>query len=392
MLDAFQRSGGVALADDAALRADPTGAPSVRISVIENVSEGLAREWKALARDAAEPNPFSEAWFAAASLKYLRHGGLIRLLEVRRGDRLVGAALFQAARRYGRARVTHVKNWSSPNHFLGAPLIACGEERRFWRAALAAPDAAPWARGFLHLTGLVEDGPIHSGLVPAAAELGRNCAIVHREIRPLLHTSLPAEEYYRRNVRAKRRNEHKRDRARLAVLGKLELRQLDDPAEAPAWSDAFLRLEATGWKGKVGSALACQAGTAGFFRETILAAARQGRLQFLRLDLGGEPIAMTTCVLAPPGAFVFKSAFDVRFARHSPGILLQIDQMRILESREVAWTDSCASGPHPTSSLWSERRSIVRVSVRLAGLTRGLVYGGARMLEEVARLRRAERG
>jgi hypothetical protein len=271
---------------------------------------------------------------------------------------------------------------------MGTPLIARGEERDFWLAAIAELDGASWARGFLHVTGLAEGGPVHSGLVAAAEELSRGGATVHRETRPLLQTSLSAEEYYRRNVRSKRRSEHRRDRARLAELGTLELRQLDNPGDAPAWADEFLRLEAMGWKGMAGSALASHAATGGFFRDAISAAARSDRLQFLRLDLDGTPIAMTTCLLASPGAFGFKSAFDERYSRFSPGTLLQIDQLRILERKDIAWIDSCSRGKHPTSSLWSERRAIVRVTVRLAGFARGLAYGGARMLEEGAKLRR----
>ena len=370
----------------------PSGKPVARFSVVDDVPERLAGEWRALAGQASEPNPFAEAWFASAALRHLREQEPIRLLEARRGERLIGVALLKAASRYGRTPVSHVQNWSSSSHFLGTPLIAAGEERLFWRSALAAMDGAPWARGFLHLTGLVEGGPVHSGLVAAAQELGRGCDVVHRENRPWLHTSLSPDEYYRRNVRSKRRSEHRRDRARLAELGTLELRELEDPADAPAWIEAFLRLEAMGWKGRSGSALSSTPSSAAFFRETISAAARGDRLQFLRLDLDGEPIAMTTCLLAPPGAFGFKSAFDERYSRFSPGTLLQIDQLGILERADIAWTDSCSRGVHPTSGLWSERRRIVRVTVRLAGLARGLVYGGARMLEEVAKLsRRAAR-
>jgi CelD/BcsL family acetyltransferase involved in cellulose biosynthesis len=348
----------------------------------------LAREWTALAARAAEPSPFAEHWFAAASLRHLAPGSGPRLLEVRRGDRLIGVGLLHVARSYGRMRIGHVRNWCHANQFLGTPLIARGEEARFWRAAIETLDDSDWAPNFLHIGDLVEGGPVHAGLVEAAAALGRACPVVHRAVRPLLQTALGPDDYYRRNIRSKRRGEHKRHRARLSELGRLEVRRLDDPAEAPAWAEDFLALEAAGWKGRAGSALGCEAANAAFFREVIAGAAANGRLRFLRMDLDGRPIAMLNSLLSPPGAFGFKSTFDERYARYSPGILLQIEQLRILEREDIAWTDSCAHGEHPTAALWSERRAVVRVTVRLAGLSRSLAYCGTRLLEGAAGLRR----
>ena len=373
----------------AAVRLDPPAGAAVTATTppAAEACDQLAAEWTALAARAAEPSPFAEHWFAAASLRHLAPGAGVRLLEVRRGTQLIGVGLIHVARFYGRMRIRHVRNWCHANQFLGAPLIARGEERAFWRAAIGALDAAARAPGFLHIGGLVEGGPVHAGLVAAAAGLGRVCPVVQRTVRPLLETRLAPDAYYRQNIRAKRRSEHKRHRARLEELGRLDIRLLDDPAEAPAWADDFLALEAAGWKGKAGSALGCEAANAAFFRAVITAAAQAGRLRFLRMDLDGRPIAMLNSLLAPPGAFGFKATFDERFARYSPGILLQVEQLGILDRADIAWTDSCAHGAHPTATLWSERRAIVGSTIRLAGLSRALVHGGARLLERAATLR-----
>jgi hypothetical protein len=88
-------------------------------------------------------------------------------------------------------------------------------------------------------------------------------------------------------------------------------------------------------------------------------------------------------LLAPPGAFLFKTAYDEDYARFSPGVLLQIENLDLLERDGVAWVDSCAAENHPMiDALWTERRPIVRVTVRLAGLRRGLTYMGCRGAEE----------
>ena len=54
----------------------------------------------------------------------------------------------------------------------------------------------------------------------------------------------------------------------------------------------------------------------------------------------------------------------------------------MLARADIAWTDSCAVENHPMiNSLWTERRSIVRVTVPLAGGGRRLVHAAARALE-----------
>lgn len=345
----------------------------------------LRSEWQALADAAVQPNSFAEPWFVEASVACFAPEGGVHLLAVRRGGWLIGVAAFAPASRYGRLPLRHVQNWRHHNHFFGPPLIRRGEEIPFWLAVLSVLDKASWASGFLHVTGLVENGPVHRALDEAAKMRGRTCRIVHRRRRPMLESRLSPEDYLNRNVSAKRRSEYRRLRKRLDELGKVDVRELRSAEEVEAWSSEFLELEAAGWKGKAGSAMAAEPATERFFRQVVADAFAAGRLRFLRLDLDARPLAMLTTLLAPPGAFGFKSAFDEKHARFAPGILLQIENLHSLESPDIRWTDSCAREDHPVASLWSEWRSLVHVNVRLSGVSRLFSYGGAWLMEEGAR-------
>ena len=98
--------------------------------------------------------------------------------------------------------------------------------------------------------------------------------------------------------------------------------------------------------------------------------------------------------VTPPGAFSFKTAIDEDYGRFSPGILLQIENYRMLERADIAWTDSCAREFNEMiNSLWQERRSIVRVSVPLSGARRRAVFALARTAEHgTDLLRRLKQG
>lgn len=342
--------------------------------------DGLGAEWTALAAVAAEPNPFAEHWFVAASLATLSKGKDVRLLEVRRGERLIGLLLLEIHRGYARLPVRIARSWTHDHMFLHGPLVAAGEERAFWAAVLETLDGARWAPNLLHLRGLAEDGPVHRGLGEVRAG-----TIVHRRIRACLQSDLSPEAYYERAVRPKKRKEIRRLGNRLAEQGPVIARALGDADDLDAWASTYLALERAGWKGAAGSALACDARTEAFFRETLRGARAAGVLQFLRLDVGESCIAMLVNFLTPPGSFSFKTMFDEAWARFSPGVLLQVENLGILDDPRIGWMDSCAVDDHPMiDSLWTERRSIVRVSVPLKGLKRRAVYALCTTLERLS--------
>lgn len=379
--------------DTAATTAAPTALQStggdlrLAVAVAEAIPaleaiELLGPEWTALAGEASEPNAYAESWFVDPGLRRLAPPGEVRMLAVRQGGRLDGLLPLWIAPRYGRMPVRHVENWLHPHCLLGTPLVRAGQEQAFWAAALAALDGAGWAPAFLHVSGLVDQGPVHRGLIAAARALGRPCDTVHRTRRALLASGLSPQAYYETNVRKKKRKELKRLRARLAEQGELRFRALAAGDDLGAWSDSFLAIERSGWKGRSGSALASTPEGEAFFREVLAGAHAAGRLQFLRLDLDGRPLAMLVNFLTPPGSFSFKIAFDEAFARFSPGVLIELENLRVLEHPDIAWMDSCAVEDHPMiDSLWSGRRSLVRVTVPLAGLRRRALFQICRTAE-----------
>ncbi|GGE82209.1 GNAT family N-acetyltransferase [Sphingomonas prati] len=375
------------------IHAAPPVAPAVAVcvrAVDAAQMSALMADWAALVPHAAEPNAFAEPWFAAASA-HLPGANDIRLLVVRQGRVLIGLLPVCIARHYGRLPVAHVQNALHYHSFLGTPLVRAGLEALFWGAILDQLDEARWARGLFHLTAIPADGPVHRGLVAAAATRGRPCDIVHRHDRALLQSTLGPAAYYEHTVRKKKRKEIKRLEQRLAEAGTVATRHFAVGDDLDAWTDAFLTLEASGWKGTAGSALASRPETAAFFRAALRGAHEAGRLDLLRIDLDGAPVAMLVNFLTAPGSFSFKIAFDEAYARFSPGVLIQIANLDILDHTDIAWMDSCAVENHSMiNSLWGERRTLVRLTVPLAGPRRGLTFTLSRLAERLAaRVRRS---
>ncbi|MDE2404182.1 MAG: GNAT family N-acetyltransferase [Sphingomonadales bacterium] len=333
------------------------------------------RAWDALAARAAEPNPFLEPWYLLPALHALDPLGTVRILRLEVDGDLAGLLPVRAAPRYYGRPIPHVAGWLHPNAFLGIPLVARGLETAFWRACLARADAAPGLALFLHLAQMPLSGPLHDALHQVCAEQGRPLALVHREQRAMLQSHLAPEAYLAAALSGKKRKELRRQHARLSELGRLTVERRDDAEDIPGWCSRFLDLELAGWKGRAGSALAASPATATMFRHAVAGAAARGRLERLSLLLDGRPIAMLASFLAPPVAFSFKTAFDERYARFSPGVLLQRENLAMLGRADIALTDSCAAADHPMiDHIWRERRPIGRYSIGIGGAARRLLF------------------
>nr|WP_221236783.1 GNAT family N-acetyltransferase [Novosphingobium taihuense] len=331
-----------------------------------------------MADGASTPNPFFEPWYLLPALQAFDPKGTGRLLTVEIGGELVGLMPITTPRRYARWPIPHLSTWLHPNAFLGAPLVRAGCELPFWKAVADWADANAGASQalFLHLAAMPLEQPLTQALFDLAGNHGRRAALVMREERALLHSPLSPDRYLERALAGKKRKELRRQHARLAEQGALTFaRDTGTDGDVAQWIEDFLALEMRGWKGSSGSAMASAPATASLFRTALVEAAKLGKLERLALSLDGRRIAMLANFLTPPGSFSFKTAFDEDFARYSPGVLLQRENLAMLSRPEVSWCDSCAAPDHPMiDSLWTERRPIGRISVAIGGKARRALF------------------
>ncbi|WP_426386680.1 GNAT family N-acetyltransferase [Sphingobium sp. R-21] len=343
--------------------------------------------WSVLADAAAEANAFYIPDMLCAALDHLAGGATVRVLEAQRDGELIGLMPVAIAARHGRLPLRCVTNWMHDHCFFGAPLIRRGDEVAAWRELLGQLDRAAWAPAFLHLRGLDAAGANAAALEALCVEQRRGRREVHRHDRAMLRSELDADAYWETHVRAKKRKELRRLQKRLAEMGRVESRLLGDGAELAAWCGEFLALEAAGWKGAEGSALACRGEDAAFFRAACAAAFENGRLHFLRMDLDGRAIAMLVNFRHGEGAFSFKIAFDETLGRFSPGVLIEIANLQaVLGDPGMGWMDSCAAADHPMiDSLWAERRTIAQYRIALRGPGRSIAFALANGVEALGR-------
>jgi CelD/BcsL family acetyltransferase involved in cellulose biosynthesis len=91
---------------------------------------------------------------------------------------------------------------------------------------------------------------------------------------------------------------------------------------APDILESFFRLEASGWKGQNGSAISLSTALVSFYTTIAKIAEKRGCLRIYSLKLDGQPIAMHFGLQMNGVYSIPKVAYDERYKRYSPGLVL----------------------------------------------------------------------
>jgi hypothetical protein len=167
-------------------------------------------------------------------------------------------------------------------------------------------------------------------------------------------------------------------------------RSADDVATA---LDRFLQLEASGWKGSRGTALAGDYGDTAFVRAATTALAAQGLCEIATLSVDGTPAAAGIVLRHGTRAYFFKIAYDEAQAKASPGVQLTLELTRHLcADAGITDVDSNANAYHPMiDKLWRERLAIattlipLRAGDTLAGIFEFLIHARERTRRDMRR-------
>ena len=185
--------------------------------------------------------------------------------------------------------------------------------------------------------------------------------------RASLDATRDADALLQEALGSKKLKELRRQRNRLGEQGAVEFTVARTPEEVTTAIETFLKLEASGWKGARGTALAQNDGDISFIRRATVALAASGQCEIVSLRAGATPIAAGIVLRHQDRAFYFKLGIDERFAKFSPGVQLTLDITRHLcADPAIASADSTAGPDHPMiNPIWRGRFAIGDVLIPL---------------------------
>ena len=332
--------------------------------------------WSACAAASIEPNPFFEPDWLLPALAHLDESPAT-VLVLAEHDGAVHACVPIATSAFeedgvggGRTHSTLVTRVTPTAIALGTPLVTAD---RALDALTCIMNQIRWmaeecGAGLAVMEWVATDGPTAPLLKEAAIRTGHPLIEFDRWERGFLRRPPDYEDsYWLRAVGKNRRRTIRQHRRALdAAFGTTSrLRTRTDTAAI----DAFLRLEASGWKGHEpgGRALRRQTGSATFFDEACRRYIDKGCLWFVSLECDGGPIAMICCLRAGDGVFAIRTAYDEGLARFGPGIEVFLGAMEHFDHEtDAQWFDTCSDPDnHHLLGLFPDRRTMATMLFRL---------------------------
>lgn len=344
----------------------------------------MVDDWAALASNAIDPNVFFEPGQLLPALKLLSAENPVAIVCVFSRDhgtsprKLVGLVPFERPVRGRGATPRTLRVWHHPYSFLSTPLIHKDYPRAVWRKLFEWARSEHKAPQLIEFPLLLAEGPAYKALVDVVRQERLLCFISDHFTRAFLTDTCRADR-----LSSSKRSQLRRKRRRLEEAGRLEYRELAADGNVSTWVEDFLRLEASGWKGKEGTAMACRNNDADYFRVICLDAFKRGCLHMPALILDGRPIAMKCNFLSGGGAFWLKVAYDETLAKQSPGTLLELDN--VANFAPGRWMDSCTAPTSYCDDIWDDRRAIQHVLISTSATRANLLVGALPLLRAVKR-------
>jgi Acetyltransferase (GNAT) domain len=339
-----------------AATAAPSHAP-LRLDVLEgrDAFNALEREWNAALARGPRDDPMLRHDWVKAWIDNFAPGAHLRTFVVREGKELHAAIpLVESIERSADTCFVPMTTWAAPQNDhsqRGGVLLG----RRFREALKLVWSELSGAEGWdrLRLRDLPHGAPEWMLRDLAEAD-GFPCGLWTSLRSPYLvlppKQNAPAKKQCDGQSRyaaveaaldAKFRQNLRRRRRRLAEQGEVRyvLEAGKDAAKLDEALADFFSIEASGWKGRGGTAIAQRPELVGFYTQVARDAAKRGALALGLLQVQGKRIAAHLSILHGPRHYLLKLGYDESLREFSPGQQLTGEAIRDACERGLAEFD-----------------------------------------------------
>lgn len=323
--------------------------------------EAIVDDWRDLATRTLVPNAFYEPAFAlAAAPAFGESAGAVLVWSSALPRRLLGLFPAQIVRRRYGLKLPLLLGWTHPYAPCGTPLVdreAAEPVIAAWLAHLSENHEFP---ALVLLPFAPAQGPFAAVLDAILRRSQTRSAAFNTHTRALLAPSATRSAYLERALGGRRFRELRRTVRRLGETGTLSSTTETEPQAVVAALEDFLVLEAGGWKGKSGTAVACNASILDFVRSAVAGLCSEHKIDIDRLALDGQAVAVGITLRSGDAAWFWKIAYDESLARYSPGVaLIALVTERLAADPTIVCADSCATADHAViNRTWSERLAL----------------------------------
>ena len=306
--------------------------PQLKTAWIETTTglRALAPEWRSLTESSGHHAPFFQPEWASASMASFCQGEPLALLTTRRrGELLSVLPLVRSRHLTPRYPLRTLRSISSVHSIRSDLIEGAASDDESTARTWAALKGDPWWNAVV-LEDVPEGGAFHK-MMNLASRDGYLVAHWRTRLSPFLPITPHGDPFAACPKRYKSfRNRLKGKLERLGSLGSTTFTVESSPETSSL--EAFLDLEASGWKASSGSAIKGSQKLRGFYGSVFSEARQRGYLRMYSLLLDGKQIAMHLGLFQCGTYYSPKVAYDERYREYSLGHILMQHIIRDLSA------------------------------------------------------------
>jgi CelD/BcsL family acetyltransferase involved in cellulose biosynthesis len=315
-------------------------------------AQSLSADWQALSTHSIQPAGYNAPELILPLLKQVDGA---KLMTVRHGPDVLLAFPLSAKRLF-------LKTWETPLTASGLPHL---------NAELGASALLAFINAQTKPV-LFNAIPAHGAFIETLKKQSANFKIIETWQRAALKPVGSFDNWLQTNFDQKRRKEFKRLRNRLSEQGEMITETLQHGQDPKSFVADLIALEAKGWKGGRGTAIATNTKLRMAFEEACANLHQAKKLRFWSLKIDGKAIASLFAIVEGDQAWLGKIAYDEAFAKYSPGVQIILDSTEALFAEtQIEQIDSSAIPDHPMiDRIWRDRIEMVNLFVAPATVSK----------------------
>lgn len=331
-----------------------------RMTTIDRLTADDVEQWRTLAWQALEKNPYLCPEFVLPALRLRTAFRPIHVLmatvDEPKGGGLCAIGFFRAHGPDPDFPLPHLRAYRSRHSFLTGLLlredVARGAGHAMMEHLVFGNHRWFGAQFALHRL----DGPQATLIRQICLDRGIVWYETRRSSRATLDLAPERRWAWQGHVSRQRQDSIRRARRGLAKAGTVTWRYLAGQDVGREQVDTFLNLEHRSWKSGAQSSLRSSPKDESFFREMVENFRRRDGVFFTELMLDDRVIASTCNLRVGSEGFAFKVAYDPEYRRMSPGVVNEYQFLEALDRiPDLRTLDSGASEGSFIEKLWPGR-------------------------------------
>jgi hypothetical protein len=299
--------------------------------------------WNSLAEDSVLPNPFYERWCLGPAIKNLGTGLELYVACGYKDGNLQALCPVVVNKSYSFIRQVEV--WRHLHCSLSSPLIRNIEMLPEFLTCLLNAFNCPVLRISNH---------------PKAKMVSDNQKyfIIDQYQRAAQNLNITWKDYLDQNL-GKKQRKYKNILHRIETKLRTEYQNIST-GDLTLWLHRFSAVESTGWKYRVGTSLSQNTEELKYYSDCIEMGQRENKIEFQSIATETQDIAISFRFITHNQCFEIKTSYHDDFRRYSPGIALELYNLKDMFAGPYDYADSCAEGDNViVHRLWQQRRELL---------------------------------